>query len=216
MTWPDKTSLLYPSKSCGGKWICSHWKWQLEVLLIAANFACPSQRWFVCSLTLFMVGFLRQQRNPCLSRKVRQVQKRETYEARKGHRQRHASVYVMATLRESFPTFLLQFLYQAWQVQKQHLQWSPGWRYFWSQCLVWTNIQGIKKKTYNSTERNISSSTFVKAYRLHVNKIFIPVSCFRTDPIRVQTFPVLINPVLQILTCRRCADMWEWRDVLKI
>lgn len=80
MTRPDKTSLLYPSKSCGGKWIYSPWKWQLKVLVMTANFSCPSWWWFMCSLTLFMVGFLRHQRNPSLSRKVTQVQKRKPHE----------------------------------------------------------------------------------------------------------------------------------------
>lgn len=104
--------------------------------------------------------------------------------SRKG--QRHDSVYVLASLRESFPTFLLQFLYQAWQLQKK-LQCSPAWRYFWSQLLVWTNIQVIKK-TYCGTEINISSLTLVKAGRLQVNE------SFRTDPIRVQTFPGINKP----------------------
>lgn len=131
-------------------------------------------------------------------------------------RDKDRAPYVLASLRDNFPTFFLQFLYQAWQMHKEKLQWSPAWRYFRSQCLVWTNNQTIKKKL-TIVQKEIFlfiSITLVEAYRLQLNNNFIPVFCFRTDPIRVQTFPGLNKPCTAM--CRRCADMWEWRDVLKI
>lgn len=90
-------------------------------------------------------------------------------------------------LERQFPIFPSPVFVPSWQLQKEKLQWSPTWRYFWIQCLIWKNIQGIKK-TYCNTEWNISSLAFVRAYRFQVNKSFIPVFCLRTDPIRVQTF----------------------------